>query len=187
VKRSIQILAVVAASVAFPILGANAMGFSFRDLAGQYLLAKNHPLAGAKMQELRPSTPPPACYPPSSGACVTDITNRVSYPSNQQLLDIARACQGNFGADCVDDLLNHISYPVYQDLLQVAQACKYNFGSACESDLLNHISYPSTQQLYEVAQACQGSDDACVQSLLAHISYPSYADLIQTAKACGGN
>ena len=156
----------------------------FRAEAGRYFLAKTA-TSHADLSVLPPDPFPPQCQP-NSADCVKELSGHLNFPSQDQMLSLARSCQGNYDGGCVHSVVGHINYPSYDQLVAIGQACRANFGASCVDALASHVNYPSYDQLLSMARACQGSDAGCVTSLIAHTNYPSYDQLLSMARACGG-
>lgn len=118
------------------------------------------------------------CIPPSNGECINFVAG--SYANQNERLEAARACVGNFGASCVTFTAG--SYASFNERVASAKACRNNLNDACANFVAG--SYSNLNERIGAASACANADVQCVKYTAGN--YASYNDRVAAAKACSG-
>jgi hypothetical protein len=139
------------------------------------------------------------CHPHSPSDCIKATCDRLGVfgcDGQDEVLAVARACQGNPDAGCVTavcDLLGVFGCDSLSEASAVATACKASSGG-CVAEACRRTGVfgcDGRDEATAVATACQhNSDESCVATVcdrLGVFGCDNLNEVLAVARSCGGN
>ena len=130
---------------------------------------------------------PESCLPTAADleSCIDYITSTTPVSSGNDLNDVKRVCELNFGSSCIEYVTEHLGRKDLNSLLDAARACAANYSNKCIKTLLGATLTKNVNTVLDFTVACrQNYGSFCVKEQIDERSQVNHWTLRRYAKNC---